>query len=573
MRLVALEPESMTPAIASQASRLPPAEVSRVLAQLVKRGVLVRRMDTTVRFPNNLFRHHVLSSSPEEALNDLRVFLAGSASLSTLKRLWHHAAIVGLTDDVLAQLTSSIPSSFDNAAIRKPASTVRDIANYLMSDEASGLNQALVVQFLAGAANVLDLGGLADVARKVRNFAVNNALRRGDAVSAARILVGPAATGRTYRADVELTSLMDRCAALMPPVGHEALVGQLLAERVCREVMQTGLTPFALQTVAQLEALATTVNDAELASSVERAQLHVELIRPETVTPHHRFDSARKAVFASKNYDAATDILTMESKSALTRGDLRGWEESIAEFEAYCVRIARPSELWTRELLWATDLQRRGQLQAADEKATEARAMGLSYECADHDLAFRVHRLSSHWQRLDFSEFVDETGDELAMLGRLLGDSFLGTVNDSAVDSMVGFLTQQTREHAPNLSTLPAFAITSQICWNANAERHARTLLDTLADYADDLVVVGLIPVTCFGPLDRYCAQLCALSGRKREAEKYAESATAIAHRSHCIGWEALALDDQSKILTLAGRRKEADRLRHLAAVCRAALR
>ncbi len=573
LRLVALEPDSMTPSILSDASRISPADTSALIARFVSKGVLIRQLDSSLHFANGLLRRSVLHRSSEGSLIDLRVQLAGLSSLPMVKRLWHHAAIEGLSNDVLEQLISAIGVRFEKANLRRAASTVAEISTYLMTNESAELDPALVVRFLSVAANMLDLSGIPVMARKVRNHAVVSSLRRDDAVAAACILVSPAATGRTYRADAELNAMMDQCADMLPPAGQETLLARLLSERVCREVMENGLSDSARVASKRLNTIRVSANDPELVSSVERALLHVDITSPEKLLADDRFRSLRKAVFASQNFDAATDILTIQARSALARADIVGWQDSIAEFETYCLTIGRPTEIWTRELLWATELQRLGQLGAADEKAREAHVIGSSYDCADFDIAFRVHRLSSHWQRRNFDGFADGANDEMALLSTMLVDSSSGSPGPTALDSFVGLIVDSILKHRPSLATLPALAIVTQICWNTRSSTHAKFLLDAFAEYVADIVVVGLIPVSSFGPTDRYRAQLYALLGRMKEAEKSAERATALAHRSGFLGWEALALEDQSDIESLSGHRRDAAKLRQTAVVRRSTIR
>ena len=573
LRLIALEPDSMTPSILSDASRISPADTSALVARFVAKGVLVRQLDSSLHFANGLLRRGVLHRSSKGSLVDLRVQLAGLPSLPTVKRLWHHAAIEGFSNDVLEQLIFAVGVRVENANLRRSASTVAEISTYLMTNEAAELDPALVVRFLTVAANMLDLSGNPALARKLRNHAVASSLRSNDAVAAARILVSPAATGRTYRADTELDAMMDRCADMLPPSGQDALLARLLSEKVCREVMENGLTDSAVVASKRLDTIRVSASDSELMSSVGRALLHVDLASPQKVLADDRFSTLRKAVFASQNYDAATDVLTIQARSALARADIVGWRESISEFETYCLTISRPMEIWTRELLWATELQRLGQLDAADEKAREARLVGSSYDCADFDLAFRVHRLSSHWQRRNFDGFVDVANDELALLSTMLVDSSSGSPGLTALDSFVGLIVDAILKHRPSLATLPALALVTQICWNNRSSTYAKSLLDALAEYVADIVVVGLIPVSSFGPTDRYRAQLYALLGRSREAEKSAERATALAHRSGFLGWEALALEDQSDIESLSGHRRAAVKLRQTAVVRRSTIR
>ena len=573
LRLIALEPDSMTPSILSDASRISLADTSALVARFVAKGVLIRQLDSSLHFANGLLRRGVLHRSSKGSLVDLRVQLAGLPSLPMVKRLWHHAAIEGLSNDVLEQLIFAVGVRFENANLRRAASTVAEISTYLMSNESADLDAAVVVRFLTVAANLLDLSGNPVLARKLRNHAVATSLRSNDAVAAAHILVSPAATGRTYRADAELNAMMDRCADMLPPAGHDALLARLLSEQVCREVMENGMTDSALVASKRLHTIPVSASDPELVSSVGRALLHVDLSSPQKLLSDDRFNALRKAVFASQNYDAATDVLTIQARSALARADIVGWRASISEFETYSLTISRPMEVWTRELLWATELQRLGQLDGADEKSRDARVIGSSYDCADFDLAFRVHRLSSHWQRRNFDGFVDGENDELALLSTMLVDSYSGSPALAALDSFVGLIVDGIVKHRPSLATLPALALVTQICWNNRSSTYAKSLLDAFAEYVADIVVVGLIPVSSFGPTERYRAQLYALLGRMREAEKSAERATALARRSGFLGWEALALEDQSDIESLSGHRRVAIKLRQTAVVRRSTIR
>ena len=449
---------------------------------------------------------------------------------------------------------------------------IRELMNLVIDRSGEG-DQHKMHRLLAVGAIALYLAGSVGDARRVRDYVVRAALTLNDAIAAARVLVGPVGTGHSYRCDVGLTALIDRCLAEMP-AGEESLIARLLAEKVCREVMEDGLTDSVRAAMDRLQQAANADVEPGVRLAIARATLHVRVVSPGSQLSSPDFSVARDLTADSPtDFDALTDVLTIEARSSLARGDAGAWQEQVIEFETYCARVARPSELWTRELLWATDLQRRGKFAEADAKAEAAYSLASTYSCADGDIALRLHRLSTAWQQGELPAPFDDRDDGLGFVIRALGQSFGDEPDLAFVRSVVDFLCGRVLDCRPSLATLPQLAVVAQLQWNLGIDARAQELLQRLNAYDAEIVVVGLIPVTCFGPTDRYRAQLCGLLGRLGDAAASAERAMSTVRRARCAGWEAPVLDDLAKLAESAGQSNQAEELRLNAQMRRASLR
>ena len=576
LRLIALETESMTTAALAEGAQMSLQALAHVLAPFIASGLLNVRIDSVVSLRNELARLSVVHQSTTAELMKARSTLAGLLELPLVNRLWHSVSLTGLPDDLLEQLAAAIEETFANTQTRSSPNTVRAVAMHLMTNVRGDWNVGVVVRVLAAAATVVELAGDANVARQIRTHAVRLAYQTGDPHTAGQILIGPAVTGRTYRSDMELGVLLDQCVELLKSGTDEELVGRLLAERVCREVLENGVTADIERSMARLETVANTSVDTDVRLSLTRAELYLQLANPSAVIPPMPGDDAIRRANDRQKPDGAADILAIEACSALAAGDCHRWERSLFSYESFSANTQRPGESWATELLWATDLQRRGQLADGASRARDAQAIGVRHGCPDAHIAFRLHRLTSNWHRQAFEqmgEMDDKRDDELGLIFRAIGRSFLVGPDRDEIEAALEFLCRHVRAGRPNLTTLPALALATQICSNIHSVEHASFLFERIGEYAADVVVVGLIPVTNFGPIDRYRALLHVLLGRIPQAKECASRAVSVAQRVRDVGWEAAALADSATIARLARNDTQAKKLEAAEAARRTSLR
>jgi hypothetical protein len=425
-----------------------------------------------------------------------------------------------------------------------------------------GSDRRAAIDLLDAHAGVLEQLGQVEDAVDRRAQAIDLALAEDWVDRAAVVAAGGAAVGRSYVEDEGVTQLIRRT---MNRLGHNqrsAHTVRLLSELLCRSVLDAGLTPELEPVYDQLVALRPTLESPDDQAHAYRARVYVAVSRGEIVESAALTEMIE--LCRSRGlHDHLSDFLAVSARNALESGDWNSWRLSVDALSDLASTTRRPIDLWTRVALRATDLQLRGQHQAAAAQADDALMLGKKWSIADAGITSESFSLAAAWQKTRFAdELIAEglpdassDGSVVGFARQILARSFRGQLaaDDPLLQVMMRTSARLAEPRERSLESLPALLIVTQAAWNAGAEGAWSELRDALDSWSVAGTAIGMIPIATFGPVGRFRALASTRLGDLDRARKDISDALAWCDRMRAPGWAAATLDDQAMIEDRAG--------------------
>ncbi len=400
-------------------------------------------------------------------------------------------------------------------------------------------------------------------AMDARQTAFDEAAVRGDTSLVAEIALLAEGSGRSFFGEERLGALLRRAIDIVGPDADPQVLARLHAEYVCRIGLETGRDDEQVASSSDwLEAHAH--DNAPIITMVtNRALLHLHTTAAAglgAVGP--RIDALLRLSDELGDLDAHADGLAFASRAALVRGDGRQWRALVDEIAQFAIRAGRPIDRWARHAIASTHADLSGDPETWWAHLDAAEAITRVHDVADAALARRCSLLAMRWQdALDARPSLTVPGQDegergFAMFTSTLDRSFRGEVNagDPLLPALVGHATSATNAIVRG----PILAISAQIIWNVQNVALAGDLLTAYGSDDSAMVVVGMSPIACFGPTDRYRAMLAALCGDAR-VEDFLAAASDAAQRVRAPRWRARLLHDGAAIRSSLGSEAEAE--------------
>ncbi len=420
----------------------------------------------------------------------------------------------------------------------------------LMADRfGRGVDRRSSVDLLQTHAMVLDQLGCVEEALDKRAQAVDIALAEDWVDVAAGVAASESATGRSYIEDEDVTQLIRRTMSRLDQQHRSAHTIRLLSELLCRTVLDAGLTPELGPVYDRLVAMRPTLGNPVDQAHAYRARVYVAVSRGEVIEPTvlaEMTELCRDHML----FDHLGDLLAIAARCALEAGDGVGWRNSVDAISDFAATTRRPIDLWTRVAVRATDLQVRGQHQAAASQADDALLLASKWSIADADVTAQSFELSATWQRSLFQGADPDrpASDEsvVAFARQILARSYRAELSptDPLVDIFVRSCIHSSLPDQRALESLPALLIATQVAWNTGFQELWPELLVALSSWPVVGTAFGMIPVATVGPIGRFRGLACLKTGDLNRARQEFADALRWCDGMRASGWAAITLDD-----------------------------
>lgn len=420
-----------------------------------------------------------------------------------------------------------------------------------------GVDRRSSVDLLHAQAVVLDQLGCADEAVDKRAQAVDIALTEDWVDLAASVAAADSATGRSYVENEEITRLIRRTMNRLDTAQRSAHTVRLLSELLCRTVLDAGLTPELEPIHDRLVAMRPGLSSPVDQAHAYRARLYVAVSRGESVD-QASLDEMLHLCRRLELDDHVSDLLTVTARNALERGDGVAWKQSVDALSDFAAVTRRPVDIWTRVAMRATDLQVRGQHQAAASQADDAQLLGERWSVADSAIAAESFDVAAVWQRTQFgSEDLGRvpSASVVAFARQILARSYRGDLaaDDPLLDLMVRSSIKSSEPSERALESLPALLIVTQTAWNASYPHNWDLIAAALDSWPAAGSALGMIPVATIGPVGRFRALAALRLGQFDRARQHFNEALTWCDAMRANGWAAITLEDQAYLEDLAG--------------------
>ncbi len=420
-----------------------------------------------------------------------------------------------------------------------------------------GVDRRSHVDLLNALAAVLDQLGRSDDAVDKRAQAVDIALTEDWVDLAATVAAPDSAIGRSYVENEDVTRLIRRTMRRLDSAERSAHTVRLLSELLCRTVLDAGLTPELEPIHDRLLAMRSVLSSPIDQAHAYRARLYVAVSRGETVD-QSALDEMLSLCRRLELHDHVSDLLVVTARNALERGDGAAWKRSVEAVSDLAALTHRPVDVWTRVALRATDLQLRGQHQAAAAQADDAQLLGERWSIADSSIATESFAVAAAWQRAQFGGEDTPRLASTSVVGfarQILARSYRGDLapDDSLLDVMVRSCVRDSQPSERALESLPALLIATQAAWNVQYSQNWDRVAAALDAWPVAGSVLGMIPVATFGPVDRFRALAAIRLGQLDRARLHFGEALIWCDAMRANGWAAVTLEDQAYLEDLAG--------------------
>ena len=420
-----------------------------------------------------------------------------------------------------------------------------------------GVDRRSTVDLLLTQARVLDQLGVSDEAVDKRAQAVDIALTEDWVDLAASVAVADSATGRSYVENEDVTQLIRRTMSRLDGTQRSAHTVRLLSELLCRTVLDAGLTPELEPIHDRLVAMRPTLSSPVDQAHAYRARLYVAVSRGEVIDQA----ALEEMLILCRNlelHDHVCDLLTVMARTALERGDGQAWRHAVDSLSDLAATTRRPVDIWVRVALRATDLQVRGQHQAAASQADDAQLLGARWSIADAAIANECFDVAAVWQRSQFrSEDLERSSSQsvVAFARQILARSYRSDLpaDDPLLDVLVRSCVKASEPSDRALESLPALLIAAQSAWNAGYQQNWDRVQAALDSWPISGSALGMIPIATFGPVGRFRALAAIKVGQLDLAREHFADALGWCDGMRANGWAAITLEDQAHLEDLAG--------------------
>ena len=385
---------------------------------------------------------------------------------------------------------------------------------------------------------------------------------------AAKVVTRGPADGRTIGPGGQLSRVV-RALHLCDPQRESQRITHLAAKLLAEKVMLSTLTGAAPKLI-DLDELRdyAEVGDFPETRTLALRSIIVSQLGSDDVG--RRVEQSRQLLALTRETDDValrSEAISLVLRSHVETGDVEAARAAIAEFGSFAFQSRRPVDLWTYYISRSTVESMIGNLSSAAALAGEAAALADEFAVHDAETVWWVQRsvlrllsnieLADHTppsrrERSSFpsnvGSFVDLSGLRacIALALRCLDqclDIDLVAARQSYAES-VAYFTENSHDF---LHTMCA-ALLAECAWRLREVPPKGLLAEFRSGEMDSLVVVGLNPSACLGPVLRYVAILQASSGDERASMTFERALRFCADR-RLLSWEVIVAADFARYL------------------------
>jgi DNA-binding SARP family transcriptional activator len=390
---------------------------------------------------------------------------------------------------------------------------------------------------------ILSVGARADDAvgdrerARLRRLIAYDVIRPTDADAAIGEATGPEPVGLSLRSDDDMLAILESAANHSAAIGRDDLQAVVIAQRLSRIALDPTETHQATRDSAWLIQHASEL-DGVVRLEVDRALALRHLASADASSESTAWNLLTDARRLDR-VDIEADALGLVAHAALGAGNRATWNEIAVLEQSLVERSRRPIDLWARDAVRATRFALLGDWTRAEASSDAAYVVGREYSLPDAQLARDALQLQRVWEdrllgRPTTYEAKGQDGP-FNTLGRLVTNSF-NDANDLNFDELGAFVNFACTVDNAFVSR-PVFMLLVQTVANLNATAFVTELSARIDSFSSPMVTVGLPPVACFGPTDRYRALLADRRGDHNAAIEYAASALDVAERFKARMW------------------------------------